>query len=115
MADKIVEVVLKAFAGGLFVLGFAALAEMMTPKRLAGVFSAGPSIAMGSLLVTAAFMGEADMRAAAEGMRAGAVGFFAFCLVTAALLEYWGVWRAALAGLAGWLVVSVPVYLLLLP
>ncbi|GII34935.1 DUF3147 family protein [Planotetraspora mira] len=113
MARLIVEVALKALAGGLFVLGFAVLAEMMTPKRLAGVFSAGPSVALGSLLVTAVLSGQADMRAAADGMRAGAVAFFVYCLVAPPLLSAWGVWRATLAGLVVWAVTAAAVYLLL--
>ncbi|GII42484.1 DUF3147 family protein [Planotetraspora phitsanulokensis] len=113
MARQIVEVALKALAGGLFVLGFAVLAEMMTPKRLAGVFSAGPSVALGSLLVTAALIGQADMRAAADGMRAGAIAFFVYCLVVPPLLKAWGVWRAALAGLTVWVVTAGAAFLLL--
>jgi hypothetical protein len=40
MGAKVAEVALKALAGGLFVLAFAALAQTLTPKRFAGVFSA---------------------------------------------------------------------------
>jgi hypothetical protein len=57
MGSKVAEVALKALAGGLFVLAFAALAQMIAPKRFAGVFSAAPSVALGSLLVTVAFAG----------------------------------------------------------
>ncbi|GAA4577385.1 hypothetical protein [Planotetraspora kaengkrachanensis] len=113
MARLIVEVALKALAGGLFVLGFAVLAEMMTPKRLAGVFSAGPSVALGSLLVTVALTGQADMRAAADGMRAGAAAFFVYCLVVPPLMKTWGVWRAALTGLAVWGATAAAAFLLL--
>src|SRR3954453_4033085 len=80
MGSKLVEVVLKALAGGLFVLAFAALAQMIMPKRFAGVFSAAPSVALGSLLVTVAFSGAGDVGLAARGMVVGAVAFFVYCL-----------------------------------
>jgi uncharacterized membrane protein (GlpM family) len=111
MGGTIVQIALKAVAGGLFVLAFAALAEMLAPKRLAGVLSAAPSVALGSLLVTALVSGEAGMRAAAEGMLAGAVAFTAYCLVAAPLLEPWGTWRSTFTALAAWLLVAAACFL----
>ncbi|MGW5266540.1 hypothetical protein ACWEQG_36655 [Microbispora sp. NPDC004025] len=98
----ILEVVLKALAGGVFVLAFAALAETLTPKGLAGVFSAAPSVALASLIVTAGFTGVPDVLASARGMWIGAAGFVLYCLVAAPLLGRWGAWRGALAALAVW-------------
>lgn len=57
MGGRLVEVVQKALVAGLFVLGFAELAQTLAPKRFAGVFSATPSVALGSLLITVAFTG----------------------------------------------------------
>lgn len=93
MTGQIVEVVVKALAGGVFVLAFAALAEMLTPKRLAGVFCAAPSVALASLIVTAAITGVPDVLASAQGMQIGAVGFTLYCLIAAPLLRRWGAWR----------------------
>jgi Protein of unknown function (DUF3147) len=108
--SKIVEVLLKALAGGLFVLAFAALAQMITPKRFAGVFSAAPSVALGSLLVTLAFSGMADVAAAGRGMIAGAVGFTAYCLAAVLLIKVWGVWRGSAAALVVWAAVAAAAY-----
>ncbi|WP_182904988.1 hypothetical protein [Microbispora sp. H13382] len=102
VTDQIVEVVLKALAGGVFVLAFAALAEMLTPKRLAGVFCAAPSVALASLIVTAGIAGIPDVLASARGMWIGAAGFVLYCLVAAPLLGRWGAWWGALAALAVW-------------
>lgn len=41
----------KALTGGLFVAGFAVVAELLVPKRFAGLFSASPAVALGNLLV----------------------------------------------------------------
>ncbi|MBD3145376.1 DUF3147 family protein [Microbispora bryophytorum] len=102
VTDQIVEVLLKALAGGVFVLAFAALAETLTPKRLAGVFCAAPSVALASLIVTAGIAGVPDVLASARGMQVGAVGFALYCLITVPLVRRWGVWRGALAALAVW-------------
>ncbi|OPG08807.1 hypothetical protein [Microbispora sp. GKU 823] len=102
VTDQIVEVVLKALAGGVFVLAFAALAEMLTPKRLAGVFCAAPSVALASLIVTAGIAGVPDVLASARGMQIGAVGFTLYCLIAVPLLRRWGAWWGALAALAVW-------------
>ncbi|WP_185949760.1 DUF3147 family protein [Microbispora sp. KK1-11] len=112
VTDQIVEVLLKALAGGVFVLAFAALAEMLTPKRLAGVFCAAPSVALASLIVTAGIAGVPDVLASARGMQIGAVGFALYCLIAVPLLTRWGAWRGALAALAVWGVVVAAGYAL---
>ena len=106
MGHRLVEIVLKAFAGGLFVLAFAALAQTIAPKRFAGVFSAAPSVALGSLLVTLAFSGAVDVGRSAAGMRVGAVAFTVYCLVAAPLIRRWGAWRGSGAALGAWTAVA---------
>jgi uncharacterized membrane protein (GlpM family) len=114
MGTKVAEVACKAVAGGVFVLLFAALAQVITPKRLAGVFSAAPSVALGSLLVTFAFKGAAEVHGAALGMAVGSVAFTAYCLAAVALMRRWGTWRGAAAALAVWGVVAACGYGLVL-
>jgi uncharacterized membrane protein (GlpM family) len=101
-----VEWVLKTLAGGSLVVVFAVIAQMMTPKRLAGVLAAAPSVALGSLAVTIAAKGPAEATSAAHGMVAGAVAFTVSCLVLVPALRRWGVWRATGAALAAWAVVA---------
>jgi hypothetical protein len=108
--SKIAEVLLKALAGGLFVLAFAALAQMIAPKRFAGVFSAAPSVALGSLLVTVAFSGAGDVAVSARGMQAGAVAFIAYCLAAVPLIKAWGAWRGSAAALGVWAVAAAVGY-----
>jgi uncharacterized membrane protein (GlpM family) len=114
MGGRVAEVALKALAGGLFVLAFAALARTLTPKRFAGVFSAAPSVALGSMLVTAAFHGTHDVAVAARGMQVGAVAFTVYCLVVVPLVGRWGAWRGSLAALVVWMVVAAIGYALVL-
>lgn len=114
MGSKIIEVALKMLAGGLFVLAFAALAQMLAPKRFAGVFSAAPSVALGSLLVTAAFSGPKDVALSARGMAVGAVAFALYCATVVPLLRRWGAWRGSAAALGAWAVTALLGYLLVL-
>jgi hypothetical protein len=109
------QVLLKALGGGVFVLAFAALAQIFTPKRFAGLFAAAPSVALGSLLVTAGFKGSRDVAAAGAGMAVGAVAFTAYCLLAVVLVRRWGAWTGSLAALLGWGVVATVGYLVVLP
>jgi hypothetical protein len=102
MGAKIIETALKALVGGLFVLAFAALAQVLAPKRFAGVFSAAPSVALGGLLLTAAFSGVRDVARSAPGMAVGAVAFAVYCVVAVPLLRRWGAWRGSAAALVAW-------------
>jgi hypothetical protein len=114
MNQKVLEVALKALAGGIFVLAFAALAQTLVPKRFAGVFAAAPSVALGSLLVTALFSGRRDIASAGAGMAVGAVGFTVYCLLVVPLIRRWGTWRGSIAALVGWAATSALGYLLVL-
>ncbi len=111
MGTKIVEMLLKALAGGMFVLAFAALAHTLAPKRFAGVFSAAPSVALGSLLVTLAFSGAHDVGVSAGSMAVGAVAFTVYCLAAVPLLCRFGAWRGSSAALVAWALVATTGYL----
>jgi hypothetical protein len=100
----------KAAAGGVMVVVFAVLAEMVTPKRLAGVLSAAPSVALGSLAVTLFVKGQADAAAAARGMVLGAIAFTTCCLVAVPALGRWGLWRGSAVALACWGVTGAVLY-----
>ena len=88
--------------GGSLVVAFAVIAQVTRPSKFAGLFSAAPAVALGSLLITLASRGDGDVRRAALGMVAGAVA-----MVVYSGLAAWGVRRmGALAGslvvLAAW-------------
>lgn len=85
----------QAVAGGALVVAFALLGEMLRPNRLAGIFSAAPSIAIAGLVVTVVAKGDVQASRAALGMMLGAAGFVAFALFVGALLERFGaIWSS---------------------
>jgi len=114
MGKTIAEVVVKALAGGLLVLAFAALAQILTPKRFAGIFAAAPSVALASMIVTIAFSGDHDLPAAAAGMAVGAVAFVLYCLAAVPLVRRFGAWKGSAGALVVWGVVSALGYAVVL-
>lgn len=114
MGGKIIEIAVKAVIGGVFVLAFAALAQVLAPKRFAGVFSAAPSVALGGLLVTAAFSGVSDVARSAQGMAVGAVAFAVYCVAAVPLLRRWGAWRGSATALLAWAATAALGYALVL-
>ncbi|MFB7111006.1 DUF3147 family protein [Streptomyces sp. NPDC056291] len=98
----LLELVLKPFIGGLLVVSFALVAEAVEPKRLAGIFAAAPSVALGGLILTVVFKGDLDAATAARGMIAGALAFTAYCLVDVPALARLGAMRGSAAALVMW-------------
>jgi Protein of unknown function (DUF3147) len=79
LAQLLLAVVIHSIAGGVGVVAFALIAETLKPKDFAGVFSAAPSIALASLVVTVITVGSAAAARSADGMVAGALGMLLFC------------------------------------
>jgi hypothetical protein len=106
LGQRLLEWGLKALAGGLLVVAFAVAAQMINPKRLAGILSAAPSVALGSLAVTLVIKGVPDAQTAARGMILGAVGFTAYCIAAVPALARWGAWRGSGGALVVWFAVA---------
>jgi uncharacterized membrane protein (GlpM family) len=104
---QVVVLAIKALNGGLFVVAFALIGEVLDPKRFAGLFSAAPSVALANLSVTIVDKGPHDARQNAIGMMVGAVALIVFCLVARRSVErFEALIGSAMAG-AAWLVVAV--------
>ncbi|HEY1484780.1 MAG TPA: hypothetical protein VGF84_01675 [Micromonosporaceae bacterium] len=109
--STIFEIAVKTIAGGLLVLGFAALAQTLSPKRFAGILSAAPSVALAGLTVTALFSGPDDVAVSLPAMGVGAVAFVAYCAGVIPLTRRFGVWRGSLGALVLWGVLAGGGYL----
>jgi uncharacterized membrane protein (GlpM family) len=110
MGETVAEVALKALTGGLLVLAFAAVSKVLKPERFAGVFSAAPSVALGSLAVTLVFTGTKDLAAIGAGMAVGAAAFVVYCLATAPLVRRFGGWKGSAGALLIWVAVAAVGY-----
>src|SRR2546430_1176133 len=119
----------RVIAGGALVVAFAMLSDTLKPKTFAGLFSAAPSVATASLLVSGLATGPAKDQEYASGMIAGAIGLvfyslaaaflvkqlgaiamIAFAIVVSLAATRWGVMPGLVAALAVWLVVAVGLY-----
>ena len=76
----LIQLVVRFVIEGLVVSAFAALGEVFTPKRFAGLFAAAPSVALATLALTVAAEGPAYAALEARSMMAGALAFFAYAV-----------------------------------
>jgi uncharacterized membrane protein (GlpM family) len=93
--NTFVQLVLKGLAGGVFVVVFALLGSVVKPKRFAGLFSAAPSVAIASLLITVYAMGSAEGTQDARSMIVGAVALIIAALLGLPLLTHLSALRSA--------------------
>ena len=105
---------LKAANGGLFVVAFALVSEILRPKRFAGLFSAAPSVDLANLAVIVAAKGHAEAIANASGMLLGAAAFTASVVLGAVVARRRGVRISNLVVCGAWILVALPLYALLL-
>ncbi len=97
---------LKALVGGALVVVFSLVGESIRPRRLAGVTSAAPSIALASLAITLVASGVASARSLSLGMIAGAIALTAWCLVGATLVRRFGALKGSAGATGVWCVVA---------
>lgn len=105
---SVVEIAAKALLGGVLVVLFALLSEMVAPKNFAGIFSAAPSVALAGLGVTLIATSGHDVALAGEGMILGALALLCYCLVAIPALRRLGALPGAGAALVVWLVLALP-------
>jgi hypothetical protein len=105
---------LKAANGGLFVVAFALVSEVLKPKRFAGLFSAAPSVALANMAVVVAAQGHAEAIASTRGMVIGALAFTASAALGAAVARRHCIRVATLVICGAWIAVALPLYVLFL-
>ena len=105
---------LKAANGGLFVVAFALVSEVLKPKHFAGLFSAAPSVALANLAVTVAFKGHGEAIVNTRGMLIGAVAFTASAAIAAIVARRRSVRTATLVVFGTWIALALPLYALFL-
>ncbi len=105
MSDALITVI-KAVNGGLFVVAFALIGEIATPKRFSGVFSAAPSIALANLIVIALAKGGSEAQRQSTGMIVGAISMTIACAIGALFIRRYHALRGSLAICGTWLVLA---------
>jgi Protein of unknown function (DUF3147) len=106
----LVTILLKGIAGGVLVVLFALLGEVIRPRNLAGITSGAPSVAAAGLVVTLLSSGAMMAWNLSLGMIAGAVGLVAWCLVGADAVKRFGGLKGSVATTAVWFVVALSLW-----
>jgi uncharacterized membrane protein (GlpM family) len=101
-----VTLAIKAVNGGLFVVAFALLSEVLAPKRFAGLFSAAPSVALANMTVVLVTKDHHAVQENALGMVVGAVGFVVFALVARRLVARFDAIVGSALACVAWLAVA---------
>lgn len=110
MSDAL-PILLRCVCGGALVVVFSLLAQPLKPRTFSGIFGAAPSIAIASLVVTAAFDGSDHAAACAAGMIIGAIALMGYCIADAMLTRRIGALRASATNVTVWSVMAVGGYL----
>jgi hypothetical protein len=98
------EYLLRFIAGGIAVSGFAALGDGLRPKSFAGLFSAAPSIALATLLITLSRDGAPFVAMEGRSMMLGALALASYCWIVCLLLKKYlaSSWTATSAAMIVW-------------
>lgn len=104
----------KAVIGGSFVVLFALVGEVVSPKRFAGLFSAAPSVAMAGLAIVLVTQSRRYAQAESVGMAVGSVAMVAACLAAIALVRRYRALEGSLLACVLWLAVAGAGYFALL-
>jgi uncharacterized membrane protein (GlpM family) len=111
------ELLIRVLVGGSMVSVFALISDTLTPKRFAGLFSAAPSIALATLILTARTEGKQFAGVEARSMMAGALAFVIYASAVSTLLIKFkpsALWTSA-AMLPLWLMTAFGVWAIWLP
>ncbi|WP_067177603.1 DUF3147 family protein [Microtetraspora niveoalba] len=92
----------RALCGGLFVMAFALIGELVTPKQFAGIFSAAPAVALAGMTLTMTVQGDVPVAESALGMIAGSVALVAYCASAVPLVTRLGVLLGTIIALVTW-------------
>jgi len=102
------ELVIRFLLGGVVVSIFAVLGDIFKPKSFAGLFSAAPSVALATLVLTSMSDGKQYAATESRSMVAGAFAFTAYAMACVHLMmknKIHARWSASLA-IVVWVVVA---------
>jgi hypothetical protein len=104
-------IALRGLAGGTLVVVFAVIGEATSPKAFSGLFSAAPSVAVASLLITLVVESASKARLDAVGMVVGGVGMAACCAAAAVAVPRFGALVGSTVAWLAWGASALGLYL----
>ncbi|MGW4640988.1 DUF3147 family protein [Sphaerisporangium sp. NPDC004334] len=100
------SIAVRGLCGGLLVMAFALAGEIVSPKRFAGIFAAGPAVALAGMAVTLLVLGERQVAEAGHGMVVGAVALVAYCASAVPLTRRLGATAGSAVAMVIWAAVA---------
>lgn len=94
------DLIVRFFLGGVAVCLFALLGDLFRPKSFAGLFSAAPSIALGTLGLAMAKHGGTYTALEGQSMMGGAIALFVYCQVVSWVMMHYRLPSLMVASLA---------------
>jgi hypothetical protein len=113
-AVDLTTLALKGVAGGVLVVVFAVIGEVIRPRSIAGIISGAPAVASAGLAVTVLTTGVMSAWDQSLAMIAGAAGLIVWCLVAVDTVKRFGGWKGSLAATVVWFAVTFSLWGLLL-
>ena len=113
--NPVVLIAMKAVNGGLLVVVFALVGEVLKPKRFAGLFGAAPSVALANLAVISLVEGVGASRVSSIGMISGGAAMVLCCLVGVPTVRRFGALAGSVLMWGAWLVAGGAIYVGLMP
>ena len=109
------EFVIRFLVGGVVVSFFAMLGDVLQPKSFAGLFSAAPSVALASLVLTIHKDGKFYAVQEAKTMMLGAAAFLLYAALASYVLRRYkpSAFLTSLALLPVWFAVSLGTWMLM--
>ena len=104
---EVLVIVLKGLLGGLMVVVFSLVGEVVRPRGLAGITSAAPAVAIGSLLLALLASGVTAAVDLSLGMVAGAAALVLWCLVGIEAVKRLGALKGSVVTTGVWLVAAL--------
>ena len=101
---------LRGLAGGSLVVISALISQVVSPKAFAGLFSAAPSVAVASLIITISVQGPAKAQQDSTGMVIGALAMTMCCILAVVTIPRIGALHGSLAAWFGWAAVDLSLY-----
>jgi len=111
--SPVLFVAVKALVGGLMVVAFSLIGEVVHPKRFAGVFSAAPAVALASLLLTSLVKGPSMAVPQTMGMIIGGVAMIVYCAVSLFAVDRFKALIGSMTAWLAWFAVAGVLYLVL--
>lgn len=106
-------VAIKALVGGLLVVAFSLVGEVLQPKRFAGVFSTAPAVALASLLLTSLVKGPSMAIPPIAGMMTGSAAMIVYCAVSLFAVDRFHALVGSVTAWLAWFAVAGGLYLVL--